>query len=251
MAVEVEYKGYYSPLDSVPTELMDEWANTLIGERERILSALQEKIPNATLFLTKLANPATEAWADFVNPSWTDVDLIKLKHKIKLKGAYDSWSDGVSSAFAEGGTFETNVMAKKDKFAMARYPMGAVGVKYKIGWGVAYKAMGVISGDKRVAIYMGADDTLTGEILDVFLPGATRFARATGVPILTQGLVLAYYAHEAGLDTERDAVITNINTKLSNTVLKMVDETNHVVVLEIGYDAVADKIYAHAKSETP
>jgi len=250
MAVEVEYKGYYSPLDSVPTELMDEWANTLIGERERILSALQEKIPNATLFLTKLANPATEAWADFVNPSWTDVDLIKLKHKIKLKGAYDSWSDGVSSAFAEGGTFETNVMAKKDKFAMARYPMGAVGVKYKIGWGVAYKAMGVISGDKRVAIYMGADDTLTGEILDVFLPGATRFARATGVPILTQGLVLAYYAHEAGLDTERDAVITNINTKLSNTVLKMVDTSSHVVVLEIGYDAVADKIYAHAKSET-
>ena len=251
MSLEVEYKGYYAPLDSVPTELMDEWELTLKGERARILSALQEKIPNATAFLTKLASPAVAAWSAFVSDTWPDADFIKLKHEIKLKGAYNSWSEGITNAFAEGGTFETNITNKKDKFQKARYPMGAVGVKYKVGWGPAYKALGVISGDARVAIYMTAEDTLNGSILDVFLPGAAKFARATGVPIMTQGLVLAYYAHEAGLDTERDAVITAINTKLANTVLKMVDETNHVVTLEIGYDAVADKIYAHAKSETP
>jgi len=251
MSLEVEYKGYYAPLDSVPTELMDEWELTLKGERDRILAALQEKIPNATAFLTKLASPAVAAWSAFVSDTWPDADFIKLKHEIKLKGAYNSWSEGITNAFAEGGTFETNITNKKDKFQKARYPMGAVGVKYKVGWGPAYKALGVISGDARVAIYMTAEDTLNGSILDVFLPGAAKFARATGVPIMTQGLVLAYYAHEAGLDTERDAVITAINTKLANTVLKMVDETNHVVTLEIGYDAVADKIYAHSKSETP
>ena len=250
MSVVVEYKGYYVPLDSVPTEIMDEWETTLKNERARILSALQTKIANATDFINKLANPAHEIWKGFVATDWEDRDFILLKHQIKLKGAYDSWNTGIQNAFAEGGTFETNVTNKKSKFNLARYPMGSVGIRYKVAWGPAYKAIAVLTGDKRVKNYMGTNDSLSGDVVNVFLKGATRIARAVAVPLITQGLVIAQFAHENGLATERDAVISAVNEKLTNSVLKMVDTSAYTVTLNIGYDSVADKLYAYAKAET-
>jgi hypothetical protein len=245
--MDIEYKGYFVLIDSVPTALMDEWESTLKGERARILNALQTKIPNADEFISKLANPSATAWASFINDAYPDADLIKLRQGIKVKKAYSSWSGGIQTAFAQGGTFEQNVTAKKSKFNMARYPMSSVGIRYLSGWGVAYKCMGFISGDNRVMVYMGANDSVTGTPTDIFLAGAGRFARATGVPLITQGLVMAYYAHEAGLTTDRDAVITAINNKLNNTVEKMVDTSKWTNVdVCIGFDAVAGKLYARA-----
>jgi len=249
MSVAVEYKGYYVPLDAVPDEIMTEWENTLKGERARILSALLEKIANATDFINKLANPAIEGWSGFVATDWEDRDLILMKYQVKLKGAYDEWNTGVQNAYAEGGTFETNVTNKKSKFQMARYPMGAVGIRYKIAWGPAYKAVAVISGDKRVKNYMGTNDSFSGDVVNVFLPGARKVARPAGIALITQGLVIAQYAHEAGLTTERDTIISTINTHLANSVLKMVDTSMYTVTLEIGFDDVAGKLYAYSKAE--
>ena len=249
VSVVVEYKGYYSPLSEVPSEIMNEWETTLKAERAHILSALQEKIANATDWLNKIANPAYNRWSGFVDDAWEDRDFILLKYKVKLKGAYDEWNTGIQNAFAEGGTFDVNVTNKKSKFQKARYPMGAVGIKYKTAWGPAYKAIAVISGDERVTTYMGTEDSLTGSVCNVFLTGAARLARAIAVPALVQGLVIAQYAHEEGLAAERDAVISAVNTKLGNTVLKMVDTAAFSeVILEIGYDDIADKLYAHAKA---
>ena len=250
MSVVVEYKGYYVPLDSVPDEIMTEWETTLKGERARILSALQEKIPNADAFINKLANPAIERWQNFVASDWEDRDLILMKFQVKLKGAYDDFNAGIQNAFAEGGTFEQNVTNKKSKFQMARYTMGATGIRYKTAWGPAYKAIGVISGDQRVKNYMGANDSFSGNVVNVFLPGTRKVARATAIPKITQGLVIAQYAHEAGLASERDAIISTINTHLSNSVLKMVDTSKYTVTLQIGFDDVAGKLYAYAKAET-
>jgi len=249
MSVVAEYKGYYVPLESVPEEILQEWETTLKGERARILSALQEKIPNADAFLTKLANPAIEGWSGFVAPDWEDRDFILMKFQVKLKGAYPDWNTGIQNAFAEGGTFETNVTNKKSKFQMARYPMGAVGIRYKTAWGPAYKAIAVISGDRRVKNYMGTNDTFTGDVVNVFLPGARKVARVAGISKITQGLVIAQFAHEAGLTSERDAIISTINTHLANSVLKMVDTANYTVTLEIGFDDVAGKLYAYSKAE--
>ena len=98
----------------------------------------------------------------------------------------------------------------------------------------AYKAIAVISGDERVTTYMGTEDSFTGSVCNVFLTGAARFARAIAVPAIVQGLVIAQYAHEEGLATERDAVISAVNTKLGNTVLKMIDTSAYSeVILEI------------------
>ena len=242
----LEYKGYYQPLDSVPDDVIAEWETTLKAERARILSALQEKISNATEFINKLANPAYQQWQNFINPEWADADFIKLKYQVKLKTAYGSWSTGIQNAFAEGGTFETNVTAKKDKLQKLRYVLGAVGLKHKIGWGPAYKAMAIVTGDHRISLYFGPDDSFTGNIVNAFPSNIVKFVRPVGIAILTQGLVIAQYAHEQGLASERDAVITAINSKLDNSVEKLID-TSAYSALDIGieYDSIADKLAVH------
>jgi len=246
MSTVLDYKGYYQPLDSIPDDVLSEWETTLKAERARILSALQEKISNATEFINKLANPAYDKWQDFVNPAYADADFIKLKMQVKLKTAYPSWSSGITNAYAEGGTFETNVSAKKDKLQKLRYVLGAVGLKYSIGWGPAYKAMGVITGDKRVSLYFGANDSFSGEIVNAFPSNVVKFVRPLGIAILTQGLVLAQYAHEQGLTSERDAVINAINSKLDNSVEKLIDTSAYSALdVAIEYDSVADKLAVH------
>jgi len=243
---EVEYKGFYSPMDSVPTEIMDEWELTLKGERARILSALQEKISNSSEYITRLAEPSADAWEAFIASDFPDADLIKLKQRVKVKGAYEAWNTGIQNAFAEGGTFETNVTNKKSKFQKARYVLGSVGLKYLVGWGAAYKAIGYITGDQRVPIYLTAEDTVTGTPQNVFPANVVKFVRPMGVAIFNQGLILAYYAHENGLTSERDAIITNINNKLNSTIVPLIDTATWAsLTAEIGYDSVADKIYAH------
>ena len=244
MSYVLEYKGYYKPLDSVPSEILDEWESTLKAERLRILNALMEKIPDSDAFVRKIAEPAYEGWSEFVNPSYPDADFIKLKMRIKIKTAYPAWSSGVQNAFAEGGTFETNVSAKKSKLQKLRYVLGAVGLKYKIGWGPAYKAIAVITGDKRVDEYFTTEDSFSGEIVNAFPDGVVKYVRPMAIAILTQGFVLAQYAHENGLETERDAVISKINTILDNSVEKLIDTTKYSALeMQLGYDAIADKLY--------
>ena len=250
MPETVDYKGYYLPADSVPTEIMDEWETTLKGERARILLALLEKISNASEYIDRLATPSADAWANFVSDTYPDADFIKLKQRVKIKSAYDAWNSGVQAAFAEGGTFETNVTNKKDKFQKARYTLGAVGLKYLLGWGVSYKAIGYITGDSRVALYLTGEDAVTGTPQNIFPTDVVKYVRPMGIAIFNQGLILAYYAHEAGLSSERDAIISAINTKFSNSLLKLYDDANwQNVAIEIAYDSVADKIYAHVHAE--
>jgi hypothetical protein len=252
MAVLASYTGYYDPLSTVPDNIKTEWETTLKGERARILSALIEKITNADEFKTRLSDPAYDSWKDFISSDWLDADLIKLKFRTKLGGAYSSWNTGVQNAFASGGTFETNVTNKKDKFVKARFPMGAVGIKYSTGWLCAYKAMGTITGDKRVLIY--ADPTKdtwspANTVANGFPAGVARNVRAIGIGIIVQGLVIAQYAVDAGLTTERDAIISAINTKFDNTVEKLGD-TGKTISCSIAWDSVAGKLKALASVST-
>jgi len=245
MSVVLEYKGIYEPDASVPEDVLNEWESTLKAERARILSALLTKIPNESAFISKIAEPAYEGWSSFINPTYPDADFKKLKFRVKIKGAYEDFNTGIQNAFAEGGTFETNVTAKKSKMTKLRYVTGAVGLKYQKGWGVAYKALGLITGDTRVKLYFGANDNLlAGDVMNIFPVGITKWVRAIGIGILTQGLVIAQYAHEAGLDTERDAVISAVNSKIDDSIEKLVS-SGYSLELAIEYDSVAQKLVVH------
>jgi hypothetical protein len=67
--------------------------------------------------------------------------------------------------------------------------------------------------------------------------------------MLNQGIILAYYAHSAGLSTERDAIISQVNTNLS-TYLAGVVRTGVTATCEIVFMAGTGKLQVHAKAET-
>jgi len=250
MSVVVEYKGYYVPLE-IPEQDQIEWKETLKGEVTRIYNALMARIPDETTFKSLIAESSHEVYKDFVSDTWEDKDFVLLKHKIKLLGAYNSWKTGVDNAFnGESPYFPDRVESKADKFKKVKYTLGSVGLRYKYGRGIAVKAIGVISGWKPVVRDIKAPDEFTGEVTNVFLPKAAKYARPQAIAIITQGLVLAQYAHEAGEAALRDSVITAANQALTNTVLKQVDTSAYTVVLEIGFDDSVGKLYAHSKAET-
>jgi len=254
MALAVEYKGFYT-IPTLPSEIPDEWEQTLKAEIQRIYNNLVARIANADDFKKYIANPAYESWQNFVNPDWEDVDFIKLKYKVKLGRAYNAWKAGIDSAFGQGDPeqayFDERVTDKKSKFAGGiPYVLASVGYRAKLGRGIAVKAIGVISGMRKVKSDITGAETFTGDVVNVFLPGAARFVRPQAIAIITEGLVLAQYAHEAGDAPTRDAVISAVNSVLSNTVLKQVDTSAYTVTLEIGYDDVEGKLFAHSKAET-
>jgi len=251
MPLVVEYKGYYTPLD-VPTQEFDEWKSTLIGERERIYNSLKTRIPDETVFKLLIAEPSHLVYKDFVNPNWEDKDFVLLKHRIKLATAYPAWKVGIDNAFdGEKPYFGDRVLQKAEKWLKARYTLGSTGIRYRYGVGIAVKAIGVISGWKAITKDIKAPDEFTGTVTNVFLPGVAKFVRPQAIAIITRGLVLAQYAHEAGEASLRDSIISATNTVLSNSVLKQVNTAAYVVTLEIGFDAGVGKLFARSKAETP
>ena len=254
MSYVVEYKGYYD-VPELEEDVINEWKETLKGQRDRILNNLLARIPNETKFRSLIADSAYEVWQNFVNPSWEDADIIKMKFQVKLSRAYDVWKDRVTEAFTPGDTgisdFEKGVDGAVNKFANAKYTVGAVGLRYARGRGIAVKAIGVISGDLKVVRDIAAPDEFTGSVVNVFLPGAARYVRPQAIAIITRGLVLAQYALEAGLSALRDSIISSTNSILGNTVLKQVDTATYpTVILEIGYDDVNNKLYVHSAAAT-
>jgi len=247
MAIVAEFIGPVTPM-TVPTEIKDKWESTLLGRRDLIYSRLLTKIPDEESFLSKIAEASSEVWTDFVNPSWTDYYLITLKQRIKLSTAYDKWNVGVIDAFKAGGRFDTGVSLKKDRLDMLKYTLGNVGIRY-LGWGPGYKAVGYITGDHRVKRYIVAGETTVGEPVNAFPEDIIKFVRPTLIAMLTQGAVLAYYAHEKGLNTLRDQVITLVNSKTDAicTGLKKTEYTDVYAKLEIDENG---NLVVHSRAET-
>jgi len=247
----VHYVGTYVVVDPTVIEAeRDEWKTTLLNMRDTIKNNLLSKIPTSTEFEDKIADASSDAWESFVNPSWPDADFAKLKQRIKLKGAYNSWKTGVENAFAPNGAFDLGVNQKADKWLLAKYVIGSVGLRWKLGWKVAYKAIGTISGDSRVLRYATGEDSWSPapEVVNVFLSGAAKFVRAQAVPIITRGLVLAQYALDAGDTSLADNVVNAINNVLGNTVKKQIDTTTYPNA-DIYLERTDTTLKVHAKSE--
>lgn len=214
------YVGPISKRD-LPARIVDEWEATLKGARARILASLSRFLdPQAGLsrFLDQIADASSDAWEAFVNPSWPNAGLIKLKQRIKLAGAYNDWRTGVQNAFAPNGTFETNVTAKKPKFATGiPYVVGAVGFKPDLNWGPASKAALIVTGDMRVVRYITAGEQFQGTPANMF-PVSGNFVRPMIISTYTFGSVLGLYAKEAGIAVTD---ILNYTNTLLNEIKKL------------------------------
>jgi len=248
MAIVAEFIGPVTPLD-VPAEIKDKWETTLLSRRDLIYARLLTKIPDEESFIDRIANASSEAWQGFVNPSWADYYLITLKQRIKLSMAYPKWFTGVVDAFKEGGRFEQGVTLKKDRLDMLRYTLGNTGIRY-LGWGPGYKAVGFITGDLRVARYIVSGETVTGAPVNAFPEDIVKFVRPTLIAMLTQGAVLAYYAHEKGLNTLRDQVITLVNAKTDAICTGLAKKDYAVVYARLEIDPTTGNLVVHSRAES-
>lgn len=172
-----------------------------------------------------------------------------MKQRVKLAKAYNPYINGVQSAFASGGAFETQVDAKKDKYDLARYTIGLVGFKPYTSWGPGPKAIAFITGDKRALAYLTADDTHSGEPANAIKPEYSNFAKPALIAMLTRGFVLAKFADEAGLDSLRDSIISTTNTRIANYLSGLI-ETGYTVTLELIYEESTSTFKVHAKVES-
>jgi len=246
MAVVVEFIGPVSPMD-VPAEIKDKWESTLLDRRALIYSRLMTKIPSEAEFIDRIADASSDVWETFPNPDFPDYYLITLKQRIKLSTAFPKWQPAVIDAFSEGGRFETGVSLKKDRLDMLRYTLGNVGVRY-LGWGPGYKAVGAITGDLRITRYIVSGETFTGSPVNAFPEDVVKFVRPTLLAMLTQGAVLAYYAHEKGLDTLRDQVISLVNGK-TDAICSGLKKTEYTV-LYAKLEVADGSLVVHSRAET-
>jgi len=218
----------------IATAIKDEWETTLKAERARILSALQTKIPDSSNFADKIADASSDQFASFlatVGGAW-DVDMIETKQRVKLATRYSVWKTGIEEAFKSGGTFETNVTAKKAKFSELRRVIGLVGHKALGTWNPVAMGVLLLRGDTRCARYFDANDSFSGTLENVCDPRKGALCTPSLVAEMVQACVLAKYANEGGLTAIRDTIITNSNTRIDEILQVMLNATH----LGGGYD---------------
>jgi len=219
--VVFDYVGIIELIEpaNFPSHVLNEWKETLSGEQSRIYARLKEVIPNETVFQDKIADASSDAWEAFVSDTWPDADIIKMKQRVKLARAYEAWDSGIEAAFGTDGYFPDRVNAKADKYKLARYTLSIVGLKSdpNISWRAGTKAVKFFVGDKRILRYMDATlDTYSGEpVMAVKSAFGKRF-QALALGRLVQGYVMAIFAHESGLTSLRDSIISSVNSDMDD-----------------------------------
>jgi len=231
-----EYVGEVKPV-TVPVDVKNKWYEKLIELASLIYNRIATKIPDEQSYINKLATPSATMWSGFVSPYWADADLIKLKQRVKVSMAGLKYLNNVHDAFMVSQIFQKNVYRARyviDALDMFRYTLGGVGIRYQTGWGAIYKAVGVLTGDARVAQYMTPEEKWTPPVVTAFPSNIVKYVRPMLIAELVQGAVLAYYAIEKDLATLRDAVINAVNDKLSTVInaLKSPEFTEVYIKLE-------------------
>lgn len=254
MADYWKYVGTAQLPTDIPTNVKDEWEQTLKAEVTRIYTSLTNKINNESNYKARLADPSSERFASFlatVGGAW-DVNEIEMKQKVKLYRQYTQWKAGIDSAFT--GTspyFPDRVTSKKGKFSLARYTLGAVGLRNEPAspyyvWGIAVKGALFIRGDTRPKLYLGANESFTGTLESVCDALRGRYITPSMIADTVKACVLAKFADEGALTTIRDNIIANANTRL-DILLQAGLDTPHLtppkdVTWVLSWDAVANHV---------
>jgi len=229
--------------DALPTGMADEWEATLKGERARILTGLLTKIPDEANFLNRLADASSDVYELFgagIPAPW-DKNNILTKQRVKLARKYADWDTGIDNAFKVGGTFETNVTAKKGKLEAARYTIGVVGNRSADRWRFASLLALALGGDTRIARYITSPDTLAGTIEVALNAPYNKFDRPFIVATCVKHAIMAKYCDVFTDKTLRDAEITALNTDLN--IIEGHKVSGSTLVLTASWDGT----YNHVK----
>jgi hypothetical protein len=235
MAEYWKYVGQVQLPANLASGITDEWEATLKAETSRIYTSLTTKIPDNTAFGTKIATPSSSAYNAFlqtVGGKWSITD-IKLKQKVKLARSYTKWNERITAVFGGGSpTFPATVTAKKANLSELKRVVGAVGHKALEGWRPASACVLLARGDTRVSQYFTVDESLTGTLHAVFDATKGALIAPSLISEIVYACVMAKYADEAGLTTERGNIISGANTVLDALIQVALDATH----LGGGYD---------------
>lgn len=229
MAQYWKYVGNVVTVQTIPQAVKDEWEETLGAEVGRINTALTTKIDDESAFHDIISTPSSLAFDAFlsaVGGKW-DITAIKLKQKVKLAASYDAWLAGIGTVFGgQSPTFAATVTAKKDNLDSLWRVLNVVGHKSLGTWEPVSMAVLLARGDTRCAQYFDTNDTFTGTLESVF--DARKGALISGALIaeMVYACVMAKYADEAGLTTERGNIITAANIVIDELVVFALDATH-------------------------
>jgi len=240
-------------LPTYPADISTEWANTLKAESARILANMKTKIPSEVSFKDRIGDASSDQYEAFlasVGTGW-DKSIILMKQRAKLARQYAQWLANIESVFGTGGTFPTTVEAKKGKLALARYTLGAVGLRYDPSSGLGVwnpVTMGalLLRGDTRCARYFDGNDTFTGVLESVVDPSKGRLGTPAMIAGSVRARVLAKFADEAGLTTLRDTLLSDETTRLDDILTAMLNATHkgtgYDVTWVLAWDASAGDV---------
>jgi len=248
-----EYRSAPISETALPARIVDEWESTLKLARTRILASLDRFLAEPggrDAFLNQIADASSDAYEMFVNPTYPLADIIKLKQRIKLAGAYDAWKSGVTYAFQSGSTFELNVTAKKSKFDNnVRLTIGGVGFKPET-WGSVSKLSLLLVGDIRPVRYMTADETFnTGEAFprNVFSEAGKGIVPAI-ISTYVHGVVMVLWTLRGGVDSGiRDSIASAVNSRLAKLASARDPDTYVTLELQIDTDTGKPVVYGRAE----
>ena len=228
-----KYIGTVTLPTDIPSELLNEWKETLKAEQARIYANLQTKIPDELAFQDRIADASSDEFENFlqtVGGRW-DANVIKLKQRVKLARAYIDWKTGIDNAFGEGGYFASRVDEKANKFKLVRYVLGAVGYRanpddpYGV-WNPVVMGVLLMRGDTRPLRYMDANDSFSGTLESVFDPIKGRLISPSIIAHGVYACVMAKFADEGNLTSLRDTILTNANSVIDELLNVALDDTH-------------------------
>jgi hypothetical protein len=88
-----------------PERVTQQWKESLIANAERINAKRKAQIPDSTAFVDKLATPAIQAYASFVNPAFQsksglNAGQIRANHGANIKTAFEKYQGQLDFLFA-------------------------------------------------------------------------------------------------------------------------------------------------------
>ncbi|RLE48632.1 MAG: hypothetical protein DRJ18_01580 [Candidatus Methanomethylicota archaeon] len=248
-----KYIGTVTLPDDLPTEVLNEWKETLKAEQSRIYANLQTKIPNEIAFQDRIADASSDEFENFlqsVGGRW-NADVIKLKQRVKLARAYNDWKTGIDNAFGEGGYFPDRVEQKANKFKLMRYVLGAVGYRADPSdpfgvWNPVVMGVLLMRGDTRPLRYLDANDSFSGTLESVFDAVKGRLITPSIIAHGVYACVMAKFADEGNQTAIRDQILTDANSIIDELVNLALDETHKGTGYDVTYvlewDDTADNV---------
>ena len=227
------------------------WARDLKGARGDILSRLQTVFKDFDAFQGIMVNRQLPAYESYVNPSHPKAKkaITRLKLKWNDPDVYTKFSNGIQSAFSEGGAFEQGVDAQKGAWAdRTKIVARIVGIR-PVGISMAPKLMMILRGQDPTPYLLDVETfTDTGIKAPLVDPNVPEYVVMSVIPVVVDGAYWHYAYKKVGLDTDAETYLSDIKTKLQNLLTKIIDtDTYSLDAFDFTFDASLDRYKIYLK----